>query len=510
MAKNALPHTDLFTIVTAAGLSHQKVSLHRNIRIQDSSGYLPAEASGELMTIEISPHKPDKPALSGVLMGSFVEDPDYGVLSFHISKDKDNCSPYYLKMDIFHKTLINLNIGAPKANGKTTDFLALHRYLEKMKNLDYRRLTIVNGDGELLLTSSCPKMKSDFTSLEIEVVSKINELERKSGEVIGIPHHFPQLFLATLNKLIDTWEILTEEQRQKGLHNLIEHHGVVKFTVYNVVRKGEHEEALNVFFSEERGWINYNSLGFSPINGTERARWKRIAKEHGPFKLSIRSRLYTAEEFYSSLNNDRSDQMLLPYIMNLINSPVTELSNYKSQLTINFKSPVKYGWNNIQHVEIVIEDVDPSYNELESLLLSGDYVTAIPLLEGYKDEFLEDLAFAYALDGRFDDSLECANEAIKRDYRSVAHFTKGLAFVGKGDFNSAYASYLLAVHACTAKWHPVARGNLEEFIRNKHIQTNDVYDKIYQLLDHPRRPMEDNGKCYCRSGRKFKNCHGKA
>lgn len=83
---------------------------------------------------------------------------------------------------------------------------------------------------------------------------------------------------------------------------------------------------------EERGWINYNSLGFSLINGTEKARWKRIAKEHGPFKLSIRSRIHTAGEFYLSLNNDRSDQMLLPYIMNLLSSPVTEPSNYKSRL----------------------------------------------------------------------------------------------------------------------------------------------------------------------------------
>jgi hypothetical protein len=103
MTANALPHTDLFTIMTAAGLSYQKISIHKNIRIEDVSGHFPKEITGSLISVEISPHKPDKPELSGMLMGSFVEDPEYGTLTFHISKDKDNIAPFYLNLNIFQR-----------------------------------------------------------------------------------------------------------------------------------------------------------------------------------------------------------------------------------------------------------------------------------------------------------------------------------------------------------------------------------------------------------------------
>jgi tetratricopeptide (TPR) repeat protein len=377
-----------------------------------------------------------------------------------------------------------------------------------MKNMEYRRFTIVNSDGEQLLISSCPNMKHEFTSIEIEVISKINELERKSGKTIGIPHYYSQPLHTALDTLIDSWDGLTEEQRKKELRGFIGRHDTVNFTAYKVVLKGKHDEVRNLIYYEERGWINYNSLGLSFYRGAMRARWQRTIKEHGPITLSTRNRLYTGGVFFNALNNSISNHILLQSVMNLLNRPVTEPSTSKSHITINFKASVQYGWSNVQQIEIEIKDVDPLFNELEALLLDRDYMTAIPLLEQYKDTFLEDLAFAYALDGRFDDSIACANEAIERDRSSVAQFTKGLALAGKGDFNSAHDAYLLAVHACTAEWHPVAKENIEKLIQDKHIQTDNLYDSILRLLDQPRPPMADNEKCYCRSGRKFKNCHG--
>ncbi|WP_264737351.1 SEC-C metal-binding domain-containing protein [Cytobacillus firmus] len=506
---NALPHTDLFTIMTAAGLSHRKVSIHKNVQIEDTSGHLPETIAGSLMSVEISPRKPDKPELSGILSGSFIENREYGTLVFHISKDRESNAPFYMNLNIFHKSLIDVNIKAKIANGKTADFLALQGYLKKMKNKDYRRFKILNSDGEQVLTSSCPNMHYDFTSLELESISQINKLEQISGTTIGIPYYYNENFLTILNRIIEKWEDLTGEQRQKKLHDLIRLHGIVKLTAYKVILKGEDDEVLNVSFSEESGWIDYHSLGFSSNSGSMKVRWRQIAKDHGPITLSIRNRAYGAAQLYYALNNRITDKIFLQSLANLLNQPVTERSAYKSHITINFKAPVKYGWYNVQHIDIEIKDVDPSINELEVLLLADDYVTAIPLLENYKDAFLENLAYAYALNGQFDESILCANEAIGMDHRSVAHFTKGLAYVGKGDFHSAYNAYLLAVHVCTAEWYPIAKENLERLIRDNDIQTNVVSDKIHKILDDPRPPMNDNEKCYCRSGRKFKNCHGK-
>lgn len=510
MGKNALPHTDLFTILTASGLSHQKVSIHKNVRVEDISGHLPEETSGTLLSIEISPQKPDKPELSGVLVGNFVEDKELGTIIFHLSKNENNTPPFYLNLKMYHQALIDVNIKAAITNGKTADFLALHRFLKKMKNLDYRRFAILNSDGEQILISSCPNMQHDFSPVEIEVISKVNQLEQKIGKTIGVPQNYSQGFIKLLNKLIESWESLTEEQRKRELGELIRQHGTVNLTAYKVILKGENDEVCNVSFFEERGRINYNSFGLKFSSGAMRARWQRIKKEHGPITLAVKNKLYSPRQLFDSLNNTESDQMLLQTLMNLLNKFEMENSGCKSDVLINFKAPIEDGWTKVQHIEIEIKEVEDSFNKLETLLLERDYVTAIPLLECYKEGFLEDLAFAYALNGSFDDSIECANEAIERDCRSVAHFTKGLAYVGMGDFKCAYAAYFQAVHVCTAEWHPIAKENLEMLIQENNIQTDDVYEEILRMLDKPRLPIDDNEKCYCGTGRKFKNCHGKS
>lgn len=507
MAKDALPHTGLDTIVRAAGMSHQKVSIHKNIRIEDGSGHLPEEITGQLVSVEISPHVPDKPELSGLLMGNFVEDTQYGTLIFQLSEDKTNISPFCMRLNIFNNALINFNIRATNTNGKTTDFLNLDRYLKKMRNLEYRRFKIVNGDEEILV-SSCPSVNDVFTSLEIDIISKVRELELKTGRALGIPHYSSEQFLASLDRLDESWEGLAENKRERELSKLRRQQPIVKFTTFKVILKGEHDEVLNVFYSEERGWINYNSFGFTPNSNANKALWQSIAKKHGPITLSSRNRIYKAEEFYSALNNNLSEQLLLQTVINLLNQPVYEPSRTKSNITINFKAPVQSGWSNIQHIEIEIKDVDPLFNELETMLIAEEFVSAIHLLEKYKDNFLEDLAFAYALDGRYDDSVVCADEAIRNDHRSVAHFTKGLAFAGKGDFKSAYSAYLQAVHVCNVATHQVPKENLEKFINDNQIQTDEEYEKIIRLLDQSRPPMKDNEKCYCHSGRKFIKCHG--
>lgn len=508
MGKEAFSHTDIYTIMRAAGLSHQKVLFHKNVRIEDVSGHLPEEIIGNLLSVEISPTVPDKPGLSGILMGDFVENTDYGTLTFQILEDKNKIAPFYLRLDIFHEALIDIKIRSTITNGSTTDFLRLHQYLEKMKNMEYRRFKIINAENVQVLVSSCPNIKDVFTSLEIDIVTKLRELEVKSGRDFGIPPYCRKLFLTSLDKLNESWEGLTDYQRERELAKLSKQQPIVKFTLLKVILKGEQDEVINVMFSEERGWINYNSIGFTPNSTANKVLWQSIAKKHGPFTLISRNRIYKADEFFNALNNKLPEQLLLQAVINLLNQPVNEPVCTKSIITINFKDPVQSGWSNIQHIEIEIKDADPLYNELETYIFASDFVPAIHLLEIYKEDFLEDLAFAYALDGRYEESIVCAEEAIRKDRRSVAHFTKGLAYAGKGDFKSAYSAYHLAVHLCNVASHPVPKENLEKMIHDKQIQTDEVYEKIVKLLSKPRPPMKDNDKCYCHSGRKFKNCHG--
>lgn len=506
-----MPHTDFKTILTAAGMASQKVSFHKNITIEDLSGHLPKDIADGLISVEIIPQQPVVPEISGMLMGQFVEDPQYGILSFQLIKNKEIIPPFYMKIDVFHQNKINIKIHTSLANGTTTDFLALKRYQDKFQKLQYRRFRILSPEGNTILESSCPNMNTVVSSREAEVVLKIHELEEKSGKIIGVPRTFSKPFLTSLDTLVQSWDTLTDDQRQKQFRIMDREHGTVCLTTYKVMVVGNQEEIKNLFYSEDPGWINYHSLGIRPYNKAMRAQWIQIAKSHGAIALNIRNRLHSGEEFFSLLSRRiKKDTLVLKSILSLLTDKTEEPFPMKSRITIRFHKPVEYGWNRVQHIDVVIKNEDSSLLlELESLISSGQYETAIPLLEKYKDDNLENLAFAYVLAGQYDDALSCSNEAITMYPRSIALFTKGLAYAGKGDFNAAYGFYKHAVFAVRDNWHPIAKENLMKVIEKNSIQTDEVYNRILKLLDKPRIPIKDDDKCFCNKGRKYKNCHGK-
>lgn len=60
-------------------------------------------------------------------------------------------------------------------------------------------------------------------------------------------------------------------------------------------------------------------------------------------------------------------------------------------------------------------------------MIKNNYIDAIPLMEELDcDEHLENLAFAYCSKGNYSKSVEISDSAIKRNFKSIAHFTKGL------------------------------------------------------------------------------------
>ncbi|MCK2016350.1 SEC-C metal-binding domain-containing protein [Peribacillus frigoritolerans] len=129
-------------------------------------------------------------------------------------------------------------------------------------------------------------------------------------------------------------------------------------------------------------------------------------------------------------------------------------------------------------------------------------------MKKYDEKFKVDLAYAYALNGEYKKSIDLCNEISEDDFGSVVHMTRGLVYVGLGEFDLAFQAYELGIHACMHKWFPVAKENLEIFIQEKNIDINENLNNILFLLSKERKPLKRKNSCYCNSGKKFKNCHG--
>lgn len=506
---DALPHTDFFTLLTAAGLAHQKVTFHKDVRIVDMSGILPPEANGDILSVEITPQKPDNPGLSGTLMGWFEEDLEYGTISFHVLKDKDEIAPFQMNLSVFSRTTLDVNFKTNLAFAKTEEYLDLHRYIEKMKKSKYRRFYIVNSVGERVLVAGNPNMRYDYDQNEIDLVQNIRNLEELSKEEIGIPHQLHPNFVSSVQNLIEKWEELTEEERTKQLKMVVNSHGQIKFTSYKVILKNEQGEIQSVIYKEFDGWLRYQSFGVHPTSSSAKANWQRIVKTRGEMMSRMKNRVFRPEEFYHALANNPAEKILLNTIFELQKISATEMMSCKTDITIIYHKPVVHGWSHFQMIEIELLPTAPSFNQLEELNKAKKFKEALPLLEEFKDSFIENLAFSYILNERYDDAIRVSDEIIQMDMRTVAHFTKGLGYVGNGDYKAAYRAYELAVHACSSTWHPIAKENLEKLICEQHIQSDGTLKKIIDMLNRPIQMNQDNEKCYCGSGKKFKNCHGK-
>ena len=182
----------------------------------------------------------------------------------------------------------------------------------------------------------------------------------------------------------------------------------------------------------------------------------------------------------------------------------------QAQVTALLKEPAIRSWQNVQMAEITISNISDDFLKMMELMNEEKYEEALDLMELYRDSIsLENLAYAYVVSGNYTKGIELAEEAIKTDFESVAHFTKGLGYVGLKEFDTAYDAYELAIHASSHDWYPKARANLVSFIEHHGIELTDRVKQIVALLNTLTKPLARKAKCYCGSGKKFKNCHGR-
>lgn len=280
----------------------------------------------------------------------------------------------------------------------------------------------------------------------------------------------------------------------------------MKLTLIIVQLKDEQNIMVPMMTIQHLGWIDYTQLQLKFNDTIKKKEWDRIVKNQGEIKLVVNARTYEPFQFFKELMDLKSDGEF--YILNMINKLLEIQSEVlppiKTNLQIDFLNPNGL----IQEIKVTIQQADDDYNTMEKLLAEEQYIAAIPYLEKLEVDKVT-LAYGYALNHQYDDAIQLANEIIKQDISTVAHMTKGLALVGKGNYKAAFEAYQLGVHICADRWYPFAMENLEIFIINNNIPKTSELQQIVDLLCIERERMNPKQKCYCGSKKKFKKCHGK-
>ncbi|WP_010677768.1 tetratricopeptide repeat protein [Bacillus timonensis] len=304
----------------------------------------------------------------------------------------------------------------------------------------------------------------------------------------------------------ESWDQFDQQERALRIEQFEDKYNNLKSTLITVLLKEEQNIMVPMMTIQHLGWIDYAQLQLKFNDTIKKKEWDRIVKNQGEIKLVVNARTYEPHQFFKELMVLKSDGEV--YILNMINKLLEihseVLPPIKTNLQIDFLNPNGL----IQEIKVTIQQADDDYNTMEKLLAEEQYIAAIPYLEKLEVDKVT-LAYGYALKHQFDDAIQLANEIIKQDISTVAHMTKGLALVGKGNYKAAFESYQLGVHICADRWYPIAMENLEIFIINNNIPKTSELQQIVDLLCTERKRMNPKQKCYCGSKKKFKKCHGK-
>ncbi|CAH0323580.1 hypothetical protein SRABI84_05376 [Peribacillus simplex] len=297
-------------------------------------------------------------------------------------------------------------------------------------------------------------------------------------------------------------EINENEISKEQMEELIKSHHKHKTTIIrmNLYEKGN---PIRLLTFQEPGWTNYQSFNLT-LNHNKSKLWEETVRTQGKLKFTVYKDKGPTEFFEQFL--DFNEGSFIKHLFRGFNKQVE--GQIKTQIDIEFERPIEGSWDLVQEIVIKVECISDDLIHLDKFLLNKEYVKAIPLMEKYEEKFKVDLAYAYALNEEYKKSIELCNEILKDDFNSVAHMTRGLAYVGLREFNLAFEAYELGIHACNHQWFPTAKENLEIFIQMKNIDSNEKPNSILNLLSKERKPLKRKKACYCNSGKKFKNCHG--
>ncbi|WP_340598826.1 hypothetical protein [Priestia megaterium] len=437
----------------------------------------------------------DEPLISGELWAELIEDHEMNIITAKLHREGDFGKYSFLTGYTFNNTSkgdFNILV-SPLATAK--ECLLRLNILKKMSDLKFRRFN-VELEGENILKASCPKVNHQVNDKLYSLVKILAEFEDILQMKIGVP-----LRESDISKLIE--EINGKEISQEQLKQLMGNHRKSKNTIIRM-NLYENGNPIRLLTFQDPGWVKYDSFNLA-INPSKVKVWKAAVRNQDRLQFKVYTdKIHT--EFFEQFQ-EFNKQFFIRHLFREFNKQ--SQGQIKTQIDVEFKSPIEGSWDLVQEIIIKVERVPEDLIDLDKLLIEKQYVEAIPLMEKYKERFEVDLAYAYALNGEYKKSISLCNEILKEDFGSVAHMTKGLAYVGLNEFDLAFEAYQLGVHSCIHKWFPVAKENLEMFIQEKNIVTNEKYNSILAILSKDRKPLGRKKFCYCKSGRKFKNCHGR-
>ncbi len=516
LTKNQLPNLDFMTLMLASEITGVPVEFSKDIAMKDikfdrDDGFQKNLENNNFVSMKVIPNiEYNHFNLSALI------DFDYNFskreLTIRLQKDMANLDQNPYELNIFSDgNDITLNLNCNMC-GKISEIIKFDSLMKDWQENGLRRFIIYSGKDEQEPFRMVPP------NIKWETGKFINKF-KKILDVLQIDtNDVPYLLKPEIIKRIEN--LKDNEINVKSCNSIIE--DIKKAVPKNITKVFLHviDKQNNTLNTKGLGilpyWFNLHSLNLKPYNKSN----KSIIKDIYERKHSLNLRKYCYEY---------NEQELFDYIVNVFDSkkssPIETVLDHilkdkgtivKFIIQIDFLKVEESFWQEEQTIQIIItkDDLEISkFNTLNHLLVEEDFLNAIPLMEELnRDEYLENLAFAYCMKEDYPKSIEIANSAIQRNYRSVAHFTKGLALVLSNKPEEGFIAYMNGCFLVDNKiWDPIASNNLIEFLEQKGIEINKEITKVIDRMGYYSKihGKKFNKRCFCGSKEHYSSCHGR-
>lgn len=500
-------HSMFPSLFIASTSSGQPFRVYKDVTLKDLEVDGEQIETGSTQMIEFRPTLPEFPIIEAEYWGAVEDDSHNRTLTLKLNVDGSSSDeyPYIIRLKFYSQKIVNftVHISPFAASGHWNRW---YNALNKIRDLEYRRLYIRTNTGLHILTSGCPDIDMVPSKHEYDMIKWLTHLEAKSGENLVPPPTYVSRVAEVAKSLTDGWEDYDEVSRSSSLRELKELMKGPKTTLVSVQYILDEHQSVPMVFEHFSGWCRYKGFGLHP-SSSMRHWWEETIKSQGPIKVDINVRGREPSEIFEgirSLNREQGSG-IINHVLKLTQiyfNAQDDLPPFLTNVQIEFCAPRE----SVQEVKIVIRSADPDLNTMNDLLIAKNYIDAIPYLEKFKTDPIN-LSYAYVMAHRYDDAIAVANTSIEQDIRTVAHMTKGLAYVGKGDYESARNAYELGIHVCDKPWYPVAKEHLESFVEVNNISQDERLDEVAALLSKEIAPLNLNQRCYCGKKKQLKKCH---
>lgn len=430
-------------------------------------------------------------------------------------KDKLQEYPYCINLKFTEDGEFKLKFNHNNAMN-ISDILKYNMMMDTWSKKGFRRLYIKDNQGNTPISTVLEK--NDEIKIENKFFINLTSILKKTNEAVERAPAYISSDALTYIESIDLKSIRDENKELFLLDNLKEklpkHVTAVKLFLIN-------DENQYIVSAAHLGYLPYfldmGEFQFKPGAGKEK---KELSERFKNGDVDLRIEKYIFEVYPTDIYKDIKD------MFNSNNKPleriISHVLNNKGEkalgkVHINMSKRYTDYWHmEMQNIDIkvfICEDEVSKLNELNSLQNAKKFVEAISLMENFQNRSFitnENLAFAYCLSKDFNKSIELCESIIRENYKSIAHFTKGLALVMINEFDEAFISYMYGLHLIDKSiWYPEIKNNLLSEIEKNGI---DKTDKIKKILDNIElynisKVNNRHKRCFCGSNKKFRDCH---